>query len=149
MIVPSIPADTLASIYLYIPKVITATLCGTIIGIEREYKGKPAGLRTMILICVGCTLFTIISCNVSPSSDSSRVIAQIVTGIGFLGGGVIMKTDDKIIGVTTAAFIWVIAAIGMIIGLGQIIVPVIITIGLLIISIILTQFERKIRNKKT
>ena len=133
--------QSLNSIYFYFPKVFIATLCGIIIGVEREYRNKPAGVRTMVLICVGCAVFTALSFHVAPTSDASRIIAQIVTGVGFLGGGVIMKNEDKILGVTTAAFIWVIAAIGVMIGLGETVVPLILTTGLLFISIILTAFE--------
>jgi len=109
----------LLSLYIFLPKVGIAALCGFIIGLEREFKKKPAGLRSMVLICVGCALLTALSVEISKaysSSDPSRIIAQIMTGIGFLGGGVIMKYDDKIIGITTAAFIWVISAIGIMSG---------------------------------
>jgi putative Mg2+ transporter-C (MgtC) family protein len=79
-------------------------------------------------------------------SDPTRILSTIVTGIGFLGGGVIMRTDDKIIGMTTAAFIWVVSAIGILCGLGSMITPVILTIGLLLISKIFERVERYIKS---
>lgn len=82
------------------------------------------------------------------SSDPSRILGQIVTGIGFLGGGVIMKTEDKIIGVTTAAFIWVASAIGIMCGLGIYIIPILITVGLLVVSSFFERVEKRIKNKR-
>ena len=145
-----IGSEIISSVGIYLPKVLTATVCGLIIGIEREYKNKPAGVRTMVLICSGCALLTAVSFKISPNSDPSRIIAQIITGIGFLGGGVIMKNDDKIMGVTTAAFIWVISALGIMIGIGETYVPIILTIGLVSLSLFLNSVEqttRSVRNK--
>lgn len=104
-------------------KVVLAILCGGLIGLERELKHKPAGLRTNILICLGSALFTILSVLMSRSSDGfpgdpTRVAAQIVSGIGFLGGGIILQSGGGITGLTSAATVWVVAAIGMGIGLG-------------------------------
>lgn len=117
----------LGLLYFILPKVLIATLCGLIIGWEREKKNKVAGIRTIILICVGSCIFTIASILASQYydlADPTRIISNIVTGIGFLGAGVIMRDRDKIIGLTTAAFIWAIAAIGILCGMGGIIVPV-------------------------
>lgn len=86
---------------LFLPKVFTATICGLIIGWDRERKNKAAGIRTNILICVGCAILTGVGfmiTSIYPTSDPSRIIGQIVTGIGFLGAGVIVKHDDKITG---------------------------------------------------
>ena len=133
-----------------LPKILTATLCGGIIGIEREIKQKAAGIRTNILICVGVTLLTSIGFLISEGNtviDPTRIISQIITGIGFLGAGVIMKSDDKIVGVTTAAFIWVISAIGVLIGVGSILTPIVLTLGLVVISIGLEKVEKYIKNK--
>jgi putative Mg2+ transporter-C (MgtC) family protein len=77
-------------------------------------------------------------------SDPSRIISTIVTGIGFLGGGVIIQHNDKILGVTTAAFIWVVSGIGILCGLGLLIMPIILTLGLLAVSMILGRIEMKI-----
>jgi putative Mg2+ transporter-C (MgtC) family protein len=135
----------------FLPKILVSTICGAIIGYDREVRNKVAGIRTNVLIAVGVTILTTISFWISKDSnniDPTRIIGQIVTGIGFLGAGVIMKHDDKIIGVTTAAFIWVVSAIGVMIGLGYYIVPILITIGLLIISKLFEILEKKIKEKR-
>ena len=94
-----------------------AVLLGGAIGIERESKGKPAGLRTNILICIGATLFTLLSYRLAPpGADAGRVAAQIVTGIGFLGAGTILHARGTVVGLTSAATIWLVAAVGMAIG---------------------------------
>jgi putative Mg2+ transporter-C (MgtC) family protein len=102
-----------------------STLCGAMIGFEREHAAKPAGLRTNIMICAGSTLFTLASIYSwqhiagSPAAvDPGRIAAQIVTGVGFIGAGVILRTGLHITGITTASTIWLVAAIGMVIGLG-------------------------------
>jgi putative Mg2+ transporter-C (MgtC) family protein len=101
-------------------RLLLAAGLGAAIGLEREYRQKPAGLRTNILIAVGSALFTILSIEMTRSiGDPSRVAGQIVTGIGFLGGGAIMRNRDTVHGMTTAATIWVNAAIGVAAGLGQ------------------------------
>jgi len=132
-------------------KVLVATICGAIIGYDREVKQKVAGLRTNILICVGCALFTTSSFFISRDSmnviDPTRIIGQIITGIGFLGAGVIVKHDDKVVGVTTAAFIWVISAIGVLVGWGYLIVPIFLSIGMLLVSKIFEKVETYIKNK--
>ena len=93
---------------------------GAALGLEREYRRKPAGLRTNILIAIGSALFTILSISMTASTgDPSRVAGQIVTGIGFLGGGAILRNRDTVHGMTTAATIWVNAAIGIACGIGQ------------------------------
>jgi putative Mg2+ transporter-C (MgtC) family protein len=92
-------------------------LVGGLIGIERQSRDKAAGLRTMIFICMGATLFTLVSRRLAPG-DPVRISAQIVSGIGFLGAGVILRNGPRILGVTTAAVIWIAAALGMGIGAG-------------------------------
>ncbi|MDB5247006.1 MAG: MgtC/SapB transporter [Segetibacter sp.] len=91
-------------------------LCGSIIGFEREYNNKSAGFRTVILICLGSTIFTIVSKHGSGSDD--RIAANIITGIGFIGAGVIFKDKLSVLGLTTAAVIWTTAGIGMLTGIG-------------------------------
>jgi putative Mg2+ transporter-C (MgtC) family protein len=99
--------------------VAVAVVCGMILGSERQRREKPAGLRTMTLVCLGSAIFTILSfAFTSTTGDSGRVAAQIVTGIGFLGAGVIMHGRRIVTGMTTAAGIWVAAAIGMAAGAG-------------------------------
>jgi len=93
--------------------------CGAVVGLERERKDKPAGLRTLVLVCIGSTSFTMASyAFTTTTGDSGRVAAQIVTGIGFLGAGAILHGSGIIRGMTTAATIWAIAATGMIVGTG-------------------------------
>jgi len=130
-------------------KVLISTICGAIVGYERELKNKSAGLRTIILICVGSCLFTVASFAAAQyTGDPTRILSTIVTGIGFLGGGVIVQHEDKLIGITTAAFIWVVSAIGILCGLGMIITPILLTLGLVTMSTILAKYERKIRNDR-
>lgn len=96
-----------------------ALLCGVIVGIERQFRGKPAGVRTSILICTSTAVFIHLGNEAAGATgDPVRVLGQLVTGVGFLGGGVIMAREGTVTGVTTAAVIWVLAAIGAAIGLG-------------------------------
>jgi len=98
---------------------LVALACGAIIGTERERREKPAGLRTLILVCLGSAGFTMAGYAFAANNgDSGRVAAQVVTGIGFLGAGVILHPRGTISGATTAASIWVTAAVGMIAGAG-------------------------------
>lgn len=110
-----------------IVKIVTALICGSLLGIEREANEKPAGLRTIMLITVGATLYMIVSDLVTlttegPESitrvDPSRIASQVVSGIGFLGGGAIIQARGSVHGLTTAATIWVAAGIGLCIGVG-------------------------------
>jgi putative Mg2+ transporter-C (MgtC) family protein len=99
-----------------------AGLCGAMIGLERELKQKPAGFRTNILICVGASMYMAVGLLLmppgTPGVDPTRIAAQVVTGIGFLGAGCIIQQGARITGLTTAATIWVVAAIGLISGAG-------------------------------
>lgn len=108
-------------------KLLLASLLGGAIGLERELAGKPAGLRTNILICVGAALFTQLSIDIAqvgfspdghPYGDTTRIAAQIVSGIGFLGAGAILHGQGAVVGLTTAATIWVVAAVGAAVGSG-------------------------------
>lgn len=137
-------------LYYALPKILIATICGGIVGYDREKKNKVAGLRTIILICVGSTIFTIASFlakDIYHLADPTRILSTIVTGIGFLGGGVILRHDDKVVGVTTAAFIWTISAIGILCGMGLVLAPVILTLGMVIISTYFEGVEKYIKNK--
>jgi putative Mg2+ transporter-C (MgtC) family protein len=100
-------------------RLLLAAGLGAAIGFEREYRQKPAGLRTNILIALGSALFTILSIAIGGGSTPDRIAAQIVTGVGFLGGGAILRSGKTIQGMTTAATIWVNAAIGMAAGAGE------------------------------
>lgn len=98
-----------------------AVLCGAVIGFERELSDKPAGLRTCSLVCLGAMLFVRMSTEFEgPAADPTRVLSQVITGIGFLGAGVILSRGESVKGVTTASTIWVLAAIGAMIGLEHI-----------------------------
>jgi putative Mg2+ transporter-C (MgtC) family protein len=97
-----------------------ATLLGGLIGLERELGGKPAGLRTNILICMGAVLYTTLSIDLAGArADPGRVAAQIVTGVGFIGAGTILHARGAVVGLTSAATIWVVAAIGVALGAGR------------------------------
>jgi len=100
-----------------------AVACGGLIGIERERRGKPAGFRTNILICLGATIYMmvgelIVEAHGMPGLDPTRIAAQVVSGIGFLGAGTILHSKGGVTGLTSAATIWVVAAIGLVIGAG-------------------------------
>jgi len=96
---------------------LLAAGCGTVIGVERQIMHKPAGLRTNVLICVGAAVFTIISRQMAGGQDSiTRIAAQIVTGVGFLGAGAVIQDRGGIHGLTTAATIWLMASVGMACG---------------------------------
>jgi putative Mg2+ transporter-C (MgtC) family protein len=100
--------------------VCVSILCGAVVGIERQLRGKPAGVRTSVLICFGTQLFVRLGGSVTNGSgDPSRILGQVVTGVGFLGAGVMFARGGNVSGVTTAAVIWVLAAIGAAIGLGH------------------------------
>ena len=116
-------------------RLIMAALLGGIIGFEREHAEKPAGLRTLLLVCVGSALFTIASIyGFGSSADASRVAAGIVAGIGFLGAGTILRGDGVVIGITTAATIWTVAAIGLAIGAGLYLVGAV-TAGIALVAL--------------
>lgn len=97
-------------------RILFSVLCGFIIGAERQLRGKPVGIRTSILICMGTMLFIYMGQQVPGDSDSTRVLGQIVTGIGFLGAGVIMNKEGLVSGVTSASIVWLLAGIGAAIG---------------------------------
>jgi len=114
-------------------KISVSIVCGGIIGLERQLRGKPAGIRTSILICLGTQVFVSHGTSLA-NGDQYRVLAQVVTGIGFLGAGLMISQEGTVRGVTSAAVIWVLAAIGSTIGLGhfrEAIVFVLITVGVL------------------
>lgn len=127
-----------------------ALLCcainGLLIGVERQTRGKPVGIRTSILVISGTYLFMSMAVSLSPNTlDQARVLGQIITGVGFLGAGVMMTLDGKIHGVTSAAVIWVLAAIGMMIGLGYMQQSVIITVLALTVLLGVDKAENRIK----
>lgn len=113
-------------------------IIGTALGIEREYRSKAAGLRTMIVICLGSTIFTEISLSIGGASPD-RIASTIITGIGFLGAGVIFKDGLTISGITTATTIWISAALGMAVGAGEYMIAIVSSVAVLIV---LTVFEK-------
>lgn len=121
-----------------------AILVGGMIGAEREFRDKAAGFRTIIFITVGSTLFTIFSINIG--NDPARIAANIVTGIGFLGAGTIMRESGKVAGLTTAATIWLAAALGMGLGAGSYLLVGIATLVILAILWVFPSFEHWLDN---
>jgi putative Mg2+ transporter-C (MgtC) family protein len=125
-----------------------AAALGGAIGLEREYRQKPAGLRTNMLIALGSALFSILSVELGAAAGSpDRVAAQVVTGIGFLGAGAILRSGENIHGLTTAATIWVNAAIGMAAGLGSYVVAAGAATLTLIVLGILPFIERRFEER--
>src|SRR5687768_431905 len=129
-----------------IVRLLAAALLGAAIGFQREQAGKPAGLRTHILVCLGTAVFVLSCSGVGMSLDGlSRVIQGIVTGIGFIGAGSILKLSEErdIQGLTTAAGVWMTAAIGVAVGLGSLGVALLSTLFTLVILSLATRFERR------
>ncbi|MCS4305648.1 MgtC/SapB family protein [Chryseobacterium sp. BIGb0232] len=118
--------------------ILFSVIVGGIIGIEREYQLKSAGLRTMILVTLGSCIFTMLSQNLGGSGSPDRIAANIITGIGFVGAGVIFKEDNRVSGLTTAVTIWICAALGMTIGAGYYQEA---TIGSLVVFLLLIMFK--------
>jgi putative Mg2+ transporter-C (MgtC) family protein len=127
-----------------IQRLCLSAALGAALGFEREWRQKYAGLRTNILIAIGSTLFTVMSIDLSAAAggDATRIAAQIVTGIGFLGAGAIMRTGSGIRGLTTAAMIWVNAAIGVAVGGGEYHVAIIATGVTLLVLVALNPVEK-------
>jgi len=121
-------------------RLVISFCIGTAIGFEREYRSKAAGLRTMIMICMGSTIFTEIGMIISPSNPD-RIASTIVTGIGFLGAGVIFKDGLSVTGLTTATTIWISAALGMAVGAGQYFIAIFGSIGVLVVLAVFERFQ--------
>lgn len=123
-------------------KLLVSLILGAAIGAEREYKGRNIGFRTIILITLGSTFFTIISFILGENSDPTRVASNIVTGIGFLGAGAIFREGSSVRGVTTASIIWISAAIGMACGIGQYEFAIMVTFSVLLILLGFTWVQK-------
>ena len=132
----NLPADLL--------KLLLAVLVGGLIGVEREYRHKVAGFRTNIFICSGAMLFTAFATRFSAPGDAVHIIANIVSGVGFLGAGVILRQEGRIVGLTTAAVIWLTAALGMGIGMGQYLLVAAATVASMVILWTFPIFEKRI-----
>lgn len=127
-------------------KVIAAFLVGLVIGAEREYHDKAAGMRTITLITVGSALFTIFSVRIAGDNDPGRIAAQVVSGIGFLGAGVIIQRRGQVLGLTTAATIWIGAAMGIGMGTGYILFTFIAAALIMLVLAVLPRFQRRFQN---
>jgi putative Mg2+ transporter-C (MgtC) family protein len=123
---------------------LIAVICGLIIGFERQWNGKPAGIRTSILICLSAFTFVSIGKFYQPDIGSVRIVGQIVTGIGFLGAGVILAREGLVIGVTSASVIWSLAAIGSLIGLHHYPAAIVLTLTVEFILIGINFLERAV-----
>ena len=108
-------------------RIIFSIICGFIIGLERQIRGKTTGIRTCILICLGTMLFIYLSLSLEGGRETARVLGQVVTGIGFLGAGVIITRGDVVSGVTSASVVWLLAGIGAAIGFKRYDVAVVMT----------------------
>ncbi len=139
-------------------RVVLAVVLACIPGVERELTGKFAGLRTHILVCVGACVFTILSiygfqstmdtAGVITQNDPARIAAQIITGIGFIGAGTVMRHGSSVSGITTAATLWVCAAIGMCCGCGEYLTAVITSLATLIVLIVIRRLEKTFLAKR-
>jgi len=118
------------------PGLLTTFFCGGIVGLERQISGKPAGIRTSTLICMGTYVFVAAGIPLTGNlGDPTRIIGQVITGIGFLGAGVILTREGAVLGVTSAATIWVLAAIGVLAGVDRYAAAIcvaLLTIGILV-----------------
>jgi putative Mg2+ transporter-C (MgtC) family protein len=152
-----LPASLVAALKLAtLGRLVLAGFLGGLIGLERELKAKPAGLRTTLLICVGAALFTQLSLQIAllasgdPTalkSDPARLAAQIIPGIGFIGAGAILHGKGRVTGLTTAATLWVVTAIGIAVGAGAYVEAICSTIMVLGTLALLARWERIIRER--
>ena len=126
-------------------------------GVERELTGKFAGLRTHILVCVGACVFTLLSIygfkmhetvGVIGTNDPARIAAQVITGVGFIGAGTVMRNGGNVFGITTAATLWVCAAIGMSCGCGEYVIAIITSIATLIVLVSIRRLEKNFLSKR-
>lgn len=132
----------------YLLRFAVSIMIGGLIGLERELEHKPAGLRTMILVCLGSTIFMLIAMELKPlESDLGKIIAGVITGIGFLGAGAIIRAGGDIHGLTTEATIWLASGLGIAVGGGYYVLALIATALVLLVLRILGFIEHAISNK--
>ena len=132
-------------------KLLLAMLCGGAIGFERELSRKAAGLRTNVLICIGAALFMVVSRHIgngAPYTDPARLVAQVVAGIGFLGAGVILQSRGSVTGLTTAATIFVVGAVGITIGDGLFALAIFSTLLIIGVLVVLRRVERAVLKRQ-
>jgi len=125
-------------------RLFLSILLGGAIGVERQAHGRAAGLRTHILVCLGSTLAMVVTQAFGPSVDPGRALAGILTGIGFLGAGVIVKSNEIVRGLTTAACVWFVAALGVAVGQGLYVIAGVSTALVLIVLTLLSWFSHKV-----
>ena len=152
-----IPASVVAALKLAsLGRLVLAAFLGGLIGLERELKAKPAGLRTTLLICVGAAMFTELSLQIAQlasgpgqafRADPARLAAQIIPGIGFIGAGAILHGKGRVTGLTTAATLWVVTAIGIAVGAGAYVEAIGTTVMVLGTLLLLARWERIIRTR--
>ena len=130
--------------YEILARFLLAALWGGIVGIERQYRSKSAGFRTMIMISMGACFFTMMSIWIGQANNPDRIASNIVTGIGFLGAGVIFRGDNRVNGITTAATIWAVAAVGMGIGAGYYFASACASVLILLVLAVLPYIENVI-----
>lgn len=123
-------------------RLVVALVMGGLIGAEREYHGKAAGFRTMIMICVGSALFTMVSARIGGTTD--RIAANIVNGVGFLGAGIIFREENRVKGLTTAASVWAVSALGMCVGSGHYDIALVGFVFIIGSLLLLTGFSKRI-----
>ena len=131
---------------MVISKIVLATCLGYLIGMERELHGKVVGTRTISLIAIGSALYVLMSPSIM-GGDNSRVIAQVVSGIGFLGAGIIFKDGDTVKGLTTAATVWCAAAIGCLCGTGMFVEAILGTVAIMIVNICFKHLRHEEHNE--
>lgn len=153
--VVTMPIEYLGEVSIYLGigiQVMTALVLGGLVGLDRERKLKSAGIKTNILICLGATLYTsiglILASETTNTADPARMAAQIVSGIGFLGAGAIIQSKGNVIGMTTAATIWVVAAIGFTIGAGYPFTALIFTVTVLSVLTLISPFYSLLEREK-
>lgn len=152
-----LPASLVATLKLAsLGRLVLAALLGATVGLERELAGKPAGLRTTLLICVGAAMFTELSLQIAGFAavggdalrgDPARLAAQIIPGIGFIGAGAILHARGRVTGLTTAATLWVVTAIGIAVGAGAYVEAIGTTVMVLATLLLLRRFEGLVRRR--
>lgn len=125
-------------------KLAAAAFVGMVIGVERQLHHKPAGMRTHVLVCIGSCLFTIVAI----ATNIAFIAAGVVSGIGFLAAGIIIQTKDKVYGLTTAAELWVLAAIGLAVGFGLYFVAFATAVIMLVVLVPMKPLEDALRKRK-
>lgn len=130
-------------------RLVAALLLGAVIGVERELQRMPAGFRTHALVALGAAIFTVVSAYglTGPMSDPTRIAAQIVSGVGFLGGGAILHHGGTVRGLTTAASLWAVAAVGMAAGAGLLVIATISTVLVIVALELFDRIERMMKRR--